>query len=69
MATFGAWESTVLSLCLDAVDHVCAHAYYELTDGDLGSFLASAVDMDRMIDTVVATADATAARLRSRKPT
>ena len=42
-------------------------AYYELTDGDLGSFLASAVDMDYMINSVVATADATAARLRSPK--
>jgi alpha-N-arabinofuranosidase len=67
MPTFGEWESTVLSLAMDQVDHVSAHAYYELTDGDLGSFLASAVDMDRMIDAVVATADATATRLRSRK--
>jgi alpha-L-arabinofuranosidase len=67
MPTFGEWESTVLSLALDQVDHISAHAYYELTDGDLGSFLASAVDMDRMIDTVVATADATTARLRSSK--
>ena len=67
MPTFGQWESTVLELALDQVDHISAHAYYELTDGDLGSFLASAVDMDHMIDTIVATADATAARLRSRK--
>jgi alpha-N-arabinofuranosidase len=67
MPTFGEWESTVLSLALDQVDHISAHAYYELTDGDLGSFLASAVDMDRMIDTVVATTDATAARMRSPK--
>lgn len=67
MPTFGEWEATVLSLAMDQVDHVSAHAYYELTDGDLGSFLASAVDMDHMIDSVVATADATAARLRSPK--
>jgi alpha-N-arabinofuranosidase len=67
MPTFGAWEAEVLELSLDQVDHVSAHAYYELTDGDLGSFLASAVDMDYMIDSVVATADATAARLNSRK--
>ena len=67
MPTFGAWEAEVLQLSLDQVDHVSAHAYYELTDGDLGSFLASAVDMDYMIDSVVATADAVAARLNSRK--
>jgi alpha-N-arabinofuranosidase len=67
MPTFGAWESEVLGLSLDQIDHVSAHAYYELTDGDLGSFLASAVDLDYMINSVVATADATAARLRSRK--
>jgi alpha-N-arabinofuranosidase len=67
MPTFGEWEAEVLSLALDQVDQVSAHAYYEHTDGDLGSFLASAVDMDHMINTVVATADATAARLRSPK--
>ena len=69
MPTFGAWEGTVLELAGDQVDQVSAHAYYELRDGDLGSFLASAVDMDYMIDTVVATADATAARTRSGKRT
>jgi len=67
MPTFGEWESTVLALAMGQIDHVSAHAYYELTDGDLGSFLASAVDMDYMINSVVATADATAARLRSPK--
>ncbi len=66
MPTFGAWEAEVLGLSLDQVDLVSAHAYYENT-GDLGSFLASSVDMDYMIDSVVATADATAARLRSGK--
>jgi alpha-L-arabinofuranosidase len=67
MPTFGEWEAEVLKLSMDQIDHVSAHAYYELTDGDLGSFLASAVDLDYMINSVVATADATAARLRSRK--
>lgn len=65
MPTFGGWESTVLELALDQVDHISAHAYYGRADGDLGSFLASAVDMDRTISSVVATADAVAARTRS----
>jgi alpha-N-arabinofuranosidase len=65
MPTFGEWESTVLDLAMDKVDYVSAHAYYELKDGDLPSFLASAVDMDHMVEAVVATADAVAARRRT----
>ena len=67
MPTFAAWESEVLSLAYDAVDYISAHAYYEPVDGDLGSFLASAVDMDHFVNSVVATADSVAARLKSRK--
>ncbi|MET0132667.1 MAG: alpha-L-arabinofuranosidase C-terminal domain-containing protein, partial [Kibdelosporangium sp.] len=43
------------------------HAYYEPLDGDVDSFLASAVDMDRFVDSVVATADAVGARLKNPK--
>jgi alpha-L-arabinofuranosidase len=67
MPTFGHWESTVLELAYDQVDHISCHAYYETVDGDVDSFLASAVDMDRFIDSVVATADAVGARLKSAK--
>ena len=67
MPTFGAWEATVLELAYDQVDHISAHAYYEEFDGDLASFLASAVDMDYFIDSVVATADSIGARLKSPK--
>lgn len=57
MPTFGTWERTVLQHTYDDVDYISCHAYYEIKDGDMGSFLASAVDMDRFIDSVVATAD------------
>jgi alpha-N-arabinofuranosidase len=57
MPTFGEWERVVLSHTYDDVDMISCHAYYEERDGDLGSFLASAVDMDGFIETVVATAD------------
>jgi alpha-N-arabinofuranosidase len=67
MPTFGAWESEVLQLTYDAVDFISAHAYYEPVNGDLGSFLASAVDMDHFVNSVVATADSVAARLKSAK--
>ncbi|MEG3615781.1 alpha-N-arabinofuranosidase [Isoptericola haloaureus] len=58
MPTFGAWEHTVLTEAYEHVDHVSAHAYYYEEDGDLASFLASAVDMDHFVDSVAATADA-----------
>ena len=67
MPTFGAWEPTVLEHTYDLVDYISLHAYYEEHDGDLASFLASAVDMDSFIDDVVATADHVGARLRSSK--
>ncbi|MGN9909230.1 arabinosylfuranosidase ArfA [Phytohabitans sp. LJ34] len=67
MPTFGSWETTVLEHAYDVVDYVSCHAYYEEVDGDLGSFLASAVDMDHFVDSIVATADSVGARLRSKK--
>jgi alpha-L-arabinofuranosidase len=57
MPTFGEWERVVLSHTYDVVDYISCHAYYEEKNGDLGSFLASAVDMDSFIESVVATAD------------
>lgn len=57
MPTFGEWERVVLSHTYDDVDYISCHAYYEEKNGDLDSFLASAVEMDRFIDVVVQTAD------------
>ena len=67
MPTFGSWEATVLEEAYDVVDYVSLHAYYEEFDGDPGSFLASAVDMDRFIDAVTATADHVRAKLGASK--
>jgi alpha-N-arabinofuranosidase len=67
MPTFGDWERTVLEHSYEHVDHVSCHAYYQVHDGDLGSFLASALDMEHFIDTVVATADHVGHKKRSRK--
>jgi alpha-N-arabinofuranosidase len=47
----------VLEETYEEVDFISCHAYYEPVGGDYGSFLASAVNMDRFIDSVVATAD------------
>ncbi|CAN5588634.1 alpha-N-arabinofuranosidase [soil metagenome] len=62
MPTFGAWESDVLEECHDLIDYISLHAYYEQHGDDRASFLASAVDMDRMIEQVTATCDAVVAR-------
>lgn len=67
MPTFGEWERVVLEETYDEVDYISCHAYYEPVDGDYGSFLASAVNMDRFIETVVATADHVKALKRSDK--
>ncbi|MEX0152939.1 alpha-N-arabinofuranosidase [Microbacterium sp. LMI1-1-1.1] len=57
MPTFGEWERVVLEHTYDDVDMISCHAYYQEHDGDTASFLASAVDTDRFIEAVVATAD------------
>ncbi|MDQ0633483.1 alpha-L-arabinofuranosidase [Arthrobacter pascens] len=57
MPTFGEWERVVLTHTYDDVDYISCHAYYEEKNGDLASFLASASNMDRFIESVVATAD------------
>ncbi|NGO07356.1 alpha-N-arabinofuranosidase [Streptomyces sp. HC44] len=67
IATFAAWEATVLEAAYDNVDHVSLHAYYEEIDGDRDSFLASAVDMEHFIESVVATCDHVRARLKATK--
>ncbi|MGA5124556.1 alpha-N-arabinofuranosidase [Streptomyces pseudogriseolus] len=67
MPTFAAWEATVLQETYDLVDHISLHAYYEPLDGDVDSFLASAVDMETFIEDVVATCDHVGARLKSPK--
>ncbi|MEV5434318.1 alpha-N-arabinofuranosidase [Streptomyces sp. NPDC052701] len=67
MPTFAEWEATVLAETYDLVDYVSLHAYYEPADGDVDSFLASAVDMESFIEDVVATCDHVGARLKSKK--
>jgi alpha-L-arabinofuranosidase len=57
MPTFGSWERTVLAHTYDDVDFISCHAYYEQHGDDLPSFLASGVDMDHFIQSVVAIAD------------
>jgi alpha-N-arabinofuranosidase len=68
MPTFGAWEDTVLDLAWEVADYVSLHTYYDPDSYEsVDAFLACSRDLDRMISTVAATADAVAARKRSRR--
>jgi alpha-L-arabinofuranosidase len=67
MPTFAEWEATVLAETYELVDYISLHAYYQPEDGDVDSFLASAVDMESFIENVIATADHVGAKLKSKK--
>jgi len=68
MPTFGLWEATVLDLAWEVADHVSLHSYYDPADyPGVDAYLACSRDLDRMIATVAATADAVAGRRRSRR--
>jgi alpha-N-arabinofuranosidase len=67
MPLFGTWERDVLRETYEFVEYISCHAYYGNDDGDTASFLASAVDMDHFIESVVATADHVGAELKSSK--
>ncbi len=67
MPTFGDWERTVLEHSYEHVDYISCHAYYQERNGDLASYLASSLDMEYFIKTVVATADHVGNKLRSKK--
>ena len=67
MATFGAWEDTVLDHTFDHVEWISLHTYLNNYAADTPAFLASPDVMDSFIEEVVAIADAVAARRRSKK--
>src|SRR5262245_2130177 len=67
MATYGAWESTVLEHAFDHIEFISLHTYLNNYAGDTAAFLASPDLMDSFIEEVVAMADAVAARRRSPK--
>ncbi len=67
MPGFGTWERTVLEHTYDDVDYLSAHSYYQPVDGDMGSFLASAVELDRFLDSIIATCDHVRAERRATK--
>lgn len=67
MPTFPEWEATVLEHTYEHVDYISLHTYYGNAKDDTANFLASSLDMDQFIKTVIATADYIKAKKRSKK--
>ncbi|OIV36409.1 alpha-L-arabinofuranosidase [Mangrovactinospora gilvigrisea] len=67
VATAFSWESEVLEHSYEFIDYLAIHAYYEQRGEDRDSFLAAAIDMDRFIESIVATLDFAKARGRHKK--
>ena len=57
MPTFGEWEATVLDESYGTVDYVSMHQYYGNRDNDSANFLASNVDLDQFISSVISICD------------
>jgi len=67
MATFPEWEATVLDHTYDYVDYISMHQYFGNSEKDTANFLASSMDMDAFIKTVISTCDYIKAKHRSKK--
>ena len=68
MPTFRTWETTVLELAGDVVDHISLHAYYDPAAYEtVDDYLACSADLDRMIVTVAGIVDAVTGRQGSRR--
>jgi len=67
MPTFGEWERVVLEHIYEHVEYISCHAYYQLRDGEIDSFLAASLDMEYFIATVASTADHVRHKLRGNK--
>ena len=67
MPTFGDWETTMLNEAYDNIDYVSLHRYYGNPTGDTANFLASTMDMDEFIRTVVAICDAVKGKKHRKK--
>ncbi|MDD6968291.1 MAG: alpha-N-arabinofuranosidase [Firmicutes bacterium] len=66
MPTFGDWELEMLNECYENIDYVSLHRYYGNPTGDTPNFLASTLDMDDFIKTVVAICDSVKGKKHSK---
>jgi alpha-N-arabinofuranosidase len=67
MPTFPEWEATVLEHTYDHVDYISMHQYFGNQENNVENFLAKTLDMERFINTVIATCDYVKGKKRSKK--
>jgi alpha-N-arabinofuranosidase len=67
MPTFPSWDATVLSYTYENIDYLSLHSYYWNQNGDSDSYLASAIEMEDYIKSVIVTCDYVKAQKRSKK--
>ena len=67
MPTFPSWEAEVLMQSYDTTDYLSLHTYYGNRDNNTPDFLASNIDMDQFIRSVVSVCDYVKAVKRSEK--
>jgi alpha-N-arabinofuranosidase len=67
MPTFPEWERITLEEAYDYVNYVSLHQYYGNDAGDTADFLASTLDLEEFIHTVICTIDYVKAKKRSDK--
>ena len=68
LPTYCGWEMDMLDECYDQVDYVAFHKYFRNNGTDRDSFLASSVQLDGMIRTLIAVCDAMKGKKKSKKP-
>ena len=67
MPTYGSWEYEMLTECYHTVDYVSLHRYYGNPTHDTPSFLASTMNLDDFIRSVVSICDAVRAKKHEKK--
>jgi len=67
MPTFAEWEATVLEHTYEQIEYISLHTYYGNFNDDTANFLASTMNMDAFIKSVVSTCDYIKAKKKSKK--
>ena len=67
MATYPAWEATVLDYTYDSIDYISLHMYFDNHAGDTAVYLAQNARLDDYISTVAGVIAYTKAKKRSKR--
>ncbi len=67
MPTFADWEATVLDHTYHNVEYISLHQYYGNRSNDIANYLASSLEMDDFIKSVISIADYIKSKKRSKK--